>query len=177
MHDTFRTVYEEILAHRSQGAARKTPPEKDTLAFFTGASGRAEFPGLEILRASSRAAGVAKPKLFDYPNHLGFHFPKRDTRQSFPSLDELFLWLYHRSLRRLQLNAIRSDLQRIAVMPLHGNVAPADVEDIAEMFQALCKVEQETAARWKDADSDAGSFNSSPHGRITFTSRGCASVP
>ena len=158
MHDTFRTVYEEILAHRSQGAARKTPPEKDTLAFFTGASGRAEFPGLEILRASSRAAGVAKPKLFDHPNHLGFHFPKRDSRQSFPSLDELFLWLYHRSLRRLQLNAIRSDLQRIAVMLLHRNVAPADVEDIAEMFQALCKVEQETAARWEDADSSRRQF-------------------
>ena len=146
MHDTFRTVYEEILAIGVRAPRRKTPPEKDTLAFFTGASGRAEFPGLEIFRASSRAAGVANRSCSIDPNHLGFHFPKRDSRQSFPSLDELFLWLYHRSLRRLQLNAIRSDLQRIAVMLLHRNVAPADVEDIGEMFQALCKVEQETAS-------------------------------
>src|SRR4029077_18373413 len=59
VHDTFRTVYEEISSHRppklDDASAKNAASPTDTRAFFTGAAGKAEFAGLEILRAGSRA--------------------------------------------------------------------------------------------------------------------------
>jgi SIR2-like domain len=163
VHDTFRTVYEEILAQRpskpNDGVAEQAAPSNDTRAFFTGAAGKGEFAGLEILRAGSRAAGVVDPKLFDHPNYLGFHLDaKPGMKQSFPTLDELFLWIYHRSLRSLQLNAIRSDLCRIAVMLLHRNVAPADIDEIAATLKEQCRREIEAARKWNDSEVSRRQF-------------------
>ena len=50
VHDTFRTVYEEISAHRPRldvGSAENLASQTDTRAFFTGAAGKAEFAGLQ----------------------------------------------------------------------------------------------------------------------------------
>jgi SIR2-like domain len=163
VHDTFRTVYEEILAHKpskpDNGATPRAAPSNDTRAFFTGAAGKGEFAGLEILRAGSRAAGVVNPKLFDHPNYLGFHYnAKPGMRQSFPTLDELFLWIYHRSLRSLQLQAIRLDLCRIAVMLLHRNIAPADVDEIASAHEEQCRREIKAARQWNDSTESRRQF-------------------
>src|SRR5205085_8134594 len=49
VHDTFRTVYEEILAHRPPNADALPEETRDARAFFTGEAGKAEFAGLEIL--------------------------------------------------------------------------------------------------------------------------------
>jgi hypothetical protein len=164
VHDTFRTVYEEILANRPAGvpadsSAAPVPPEHDTLAFFTGAAGKGEFAGLEILRAGSRAAGIVDPPLFGHRNYLPFHFPvKPGEPQPFPTIDELFVWIYHRSLRRLQLNAIRSDLGRIALTLLRHRVAPADIEEIYQTFFERCRCEIEKAANWDETEGSRREF-------------------
>jgi hypothetical protein len=163
IHDTFRTVYEEILANRAATAAPgapavEIPPEKDTLAFFTGAAGKGEFAGLEILRAGSRAAGVNDPRLFGHPNYLAFQFRAEPGQpQLFPTMDELFVWIYHRSLRKMQLNAIRSDLRRIAVRLLR-RVAPAEIEEIEWKFLSLCEDENEKAAKWNQSEDSRRAF-------------------
>jgi len=175
VHDTFRTVYEEILAHRptpqspaklergeysSESASEKDAAEvRDTRAFFTGAAGQAEFAGLEILRAGSRAAGLTDPPLFGHPNYLPFHLRgEPGAPQLFPTLDELFVWIYHRTLRRLQRNAILSDLGRIAAMLLRRNVAPADVEEICSVFEEQCRDENDYARHWGESPGSRREF-------------------
>jgi len=153
VHDTFRTVYEEILAQRPPSAADGSPRpaglEQDARAFFTGEAGKAEFAGTEILRAGSRAAGFVDPPLYGHPNYLPFHYYGRQGADGpFPTLDEVFTWIYHRALRRMQASAIRSDLRRIAAMLLHRNVAPADIDDIARMFATQCERENTLARGW-----------------------------
>ena len=146
IHDTFRTVYEEILANRPDKDPEGAPAPDDTRAFFTGAAEKGEFAGLEILRAGSRAAGVKNPPLFGHKNYLPFYFTAEPGQeQKFPTMDELFLWIYHRTLRRLQLKAIGTDLCRVAALLLHRNVAPADVEAIRSAFEAQCKLEIDLA--------------------------------
>jgi hypothetical protein len=154
IHDTFRTVYEKISAHLpkpNDASAKDAARPPDTRAFFTGAAGKGEFAGLEILRAGSRAAGVSNPPLFGHANYLPFHFQaKQGDKQDFPTMDELFLWIYHRTLRRLQLNAIQSDLGRSAVTLLRRNIAPADIDEIRSAFERQCHCENELATRWND---------------------------
>jgi hypothetical protein len=164
IHDTFRTVYEEILANRSVGgsaiSAGKEPSEdQDTLAFFTGTAGSGEFAGLELLRAGSRAAGVQQPPLFDHSNYLPFWRLVKDAKpQPFPTMDELFVWIYHRTLRQLQLKAIRSDLARIGSTLLKRRVAPADVEAIREALNRRCIAENEIAAQWDESERSRREF-------------------
>jgi hypothetical protein len=153
VHDTFRTVYEEISAHRppklNDASAKDAASPTDTRAFFTGAAGKAEFPGLEILRAGSRAAGFTNPPLFGHANYLPFHFQvKQGDEQRFPTMDELFLWIYHRTMRRLQLDAIQSDLGRSAVTLLRRNVAPADIDEIRWAFEKQGLLENYLATQW-----------------------------
>jgi hypothetical protein len=163
VHDTFRTVYEEISAHRPfkvEGDAGPNPAEgTDTRAFFTGVAGKAEFAGLEILRAGSRAGGFDDPPLFGHKNYLPFHFQaKPGEAQPFPTMDELFVWIYHRTLRRMQWKAIRSDLARIAVTLLHRNVAPADVDGILGAFETQCRREETLATGWDDDERSRREF-------------------
>jgi hypothetical protein len=164
IHDTFRSVYEEIMASRSVGgsatSAGKEPDEdQETLAFFTGTAGSGEFAGLEILRAGSRAAGVRQPPLFGHANYLPFYrLDKEATPQPFPTMDELFVWIYHRSLRQLQLNAIRSDLARIGATLLRRRVAPADIDNIHEAFKRHCIAENKIAARWEESEQSRREF-------------------
>ena len=162
VHDTFRTVYEEISGHRpikvEDGSLPNPAGETDTRAFFTGVAGKAEFAGLEILRAGSRAAGF-DPPLFGHKNYLPFHFQgKTGEPQPFPTMDELFVWIYHQTLRRLQSKAIRSDLSRIAVTLLHRNVAPADVDAILTAFEAQCRREEALAKGWDKGERSRREF-------------------
>ena len=59
LHDTFRTVYEEIRA-QDRGRVSTQQPDK-VRAYFTGGATSREFYGIEILRAASRAAGIENP--------------------------------------------------------------------------------------------------------------------
>ena len=162
VHDTFRTVYEEISATRLPargGASMRQGASTDNRAFFTGRVGKAEFAGLEILRAASRAAGFADPPLFGHGNYMPVHFKAaRGEDQKFPTMDELFVWVYHRTLRRLQLNAIRSDLGRIAVTVLRHNVAPADLREIEAAFVRLYRDENLAARKWTDSGGSRDAF-------------------
>jgi SIR2-like protein len=93
IHDTFRTVYEEVASYRTANADAPAGPD-DAIhgararAFFTDREQVGSFHGLEILRAASTAAGDPSSDVTDHPNLLTFFLG--DTGQ-FPAIDELFV--------------------------------------------------------------------------------------
>ena len=93
IHDTFRTVYEEMArARRDHGGNRveKNSAKKAPAYFFASAADQS-FHGLAVLNAASEATGCDDVDLTEHPNYLRFHF--RGTG-GFPDIDELFRWLY-----------------------------------------------------------------------------------
>ncbi len=147
LHDTFRTVYEEMSRQRRLAAAGEPPNETDlerAPAFFLGISGRTEFHGQEILRAASRAVGVEDPPLHAHPNYLQF----RPEPDGFPRLDDLMLWLFHRVFRRRQQKMLRSDLRRVAAALLGHSCAETEVQQIEREFAGLCAAERSLAQNW-----------------------------
>ena len=117
IHDTFRTVYEEVGNYRARAAeehqpAATEPTHKDgrrARAFFTDRDGISGFHGLEILRAASLASGDPTPELTDHVNLLTFF----TDAARFPTLDETFTWIYHLAARELQAQALESEVGRI----------------------------------------------------------------
>ncbi len=147
IHDTFRSVYEEMARVRRQHEApseERCPEEAP--AFFFGLAGRTEFHGLEILRSASRVVGVATPPVTDHPNYLRFE----RRVEGFPVVDELLLWLYHRTFRRLQQQALEQDLQRVASLVLRRPVGERELGRVRERFSELTKAEVEAAQSWQD---------------------------
>ena len=168
IHDTFRTIYEEMAGYRMTqqlAAAPSTagpavvpmpgtglelalplasnremyaPPRgHDAPAFFFGAD--REFYGLEILRAASMAVGDRRPELTDHPNLLTF---QRGTvpplpMAPFPTLDEVFVWLYHLCARGLQAKALESQLQHTFYQLVGRRSPSAEAAAIVTGFKTL----------------------------------------
>src|SRR5262249_14929684 len=107
IHDTFRSVYEEMARYRArrlrqvrepqQPQQSQQPPlqpqrEQDLLpessgaAFYYGLADKSEFHALEVLRASSLAVGARRAELTSHPNMIGFHY---ESEPAFPNLDEV----------------------------------------------------------------------------------------
>jgi hypothetical protein len=145
IHDTFRTIYEEMAGYRlAAGSAaaglddRPSGTGEDAPAFFLGPD--REFHGLEILRAASMAVGDRRPELTDHPNLLGFCY---GSDAAFPTLDELYIGLYHECARRLQRQALQSQLLH-AYYQLVGRRGPAvEAEALIVHFAALCDRESQ----------------------------------
>jgi len=164
IHDTFRTIYEEMAGYRraarlaaaaapgagqplaappgtgleqalplaSNRVGAPPPGGQDAPAFFVGPD--REFHGLEILRAASMAAGDRRPEVTDHPNLLTFHY---GSAQRFPTLDELYVGLYHECARRLQGQALESQVQH-AYYQLVGHRCPAaEAASLLRNFHAL----------------------------------------
>src|SRR5919199_3563242 len=167
LHDTFRTVYEDMAARgisidaSAAGAPGAEPeaPGGRAPAFFFGLQGRREFHGMQILRAASQAGGDTDGLRADHPNYIGFQRKVADG--PFPTLDELMVWLYHLVLRRRQQQMLRSDLTRIATLLLEHAVPPAEVEAIQRRHLALCQAEIEQAMRWQEDRASRAAFNRS----------------
>jgi hypothetical protein len=145
IHDTFRTIYEEMagygLTGRAATADRDDQPSgsgENAPAFFLGPE--REFHGLEILRAASTAIGHRRPALTDHPNLLGFRY---GTDAAFPTLDELYIGLYHECARQLQRQSLHSQLLH-AYYQLVGRRGPAvEARALMARFDALCKCESQ----------------------------------
>lgn len=157
LHDTLRTVYEEMAATGERlGPAlrtRSTPERSDAPAFFLGRRNSAEFHALEVLRASSRAVGVADPELARHPNYLEFGLID-DAAECFPRVDELMGWLFHRVYRKRQAGAARSDLRSIATLVLGHPPRQVEVERVWENFDRILTSECGAAGGWLDTPSD-----------------------
>jgi len=166
VHDTFRTVYEEMarqneplaFAHvPTREAARGTVPGSRARAFFLDQEVQREFYALEILRSAGLAENDPSPDLSGHANLLTF-FTSRDT--VFPNLDELFLWLYHLVARDLQGCALVSQLPRLAVQ-LFGRPCPeSEARRIRESFAELRQRENDHASRVFEAGAKERSADS-----------------
>jgi SIR2-like domain len=163
IHDTFRSVYEEMAGYRSarrkegedENTHKQSFPEAQTeprapeasaraQAFFL--EGRPNFYGLEILRAASMAAGERQPELTRHPNLLSFLF---ENKPGFPHVDEMMAWTFHLVYRQLQSQALESDLARIAYQLL-GHPAPErEAKRIRQNFEQLLASERATGQSWK----------------------------
>ena len=110
VHDTFRTVYEEMAEEVRRAdpapspAPAARPPKNAPAYFFAPGADKREFYGLEILRAASTAVAADRAK-GDHPNYIRFNFR---GRPEFPNLDELFLLLQHSVFRRIQRSGLET---------------------------------------------------------------------
>lgn len=158
LHDTIRTVYEEMARRRGKlGKARGADTKEKVPAFFLGSIDKTEFHGMEILRAASRAVGD-DPGLTKHPNYLHFQFLSKLGESPFPHLDEVMRWLFHLVFRRRQAQALEGNLGRLATILL-GHPCP-EVERIAVLneFQALRHAEEEAAAKWSEKPAHRRQF-------------------
>lgn len=161
IHDTFRSVYEEMTRYRTlrtdalptepssatpPAAARAADPDAPVAtphggsanAFVLNVTGKREFHALEILRAASLAAGQRSPELTGHPNLLNFALTPDD---GYPTLDEMSSWLFHTAYRQLQRQAVAGELRRVAYQ-LFGNPVPeSDATIIEANFTRLIKAE------------------------------------
>jgi hypothetical protein len=151
IHDTFRTVYEDMERQQARisTAGMTAKQDEETLkgnrarAFFMDLEKKREFHGLELLRSASAAAEDPSVELTDHPNLLTFH---GGDEQVFPNLDEVFLWLYHVTVRELQFQALTSELRRLRYQ-LFGRPCPEDeATAILEAFSELRKTERVQAS-------------------------------
>lgn len=146
LHDTIRNAYEE-MARRAPRVSKGTAPSCTSApAFFLGTPGSKEFYGLEVLRAASRAAGVAAPPLTDHPNYLRFEFAGGGN---FADPDDFFIWLFHLVFRQRQLEALKAELGGIVTFLLGHPVPGQEVEGVVKQFEELVKAEQDVACTWE----------------------------
>jgi len=169
VHDTFRTVYEEMARIRQSDAgvtsalaAVRTPPATNgsnersnpgpgkAPAFFLDVIDpeypeKTPFHALEVLNAASDAVGAPRERFGDHPNVVRFH---RRNRQEFPNLDEVCRWLFHLVLRFRQRECLRNELQR-TLTALHGRSRPeVELRRVQRNFHLLVALERGTAPHW-----------------------------
>jgi hypothetical protein len=150
IHDTFRTVYEEMgNARRSDrlGSGVLRTPAQAPAFFFAPGRDKSEFYGMEVLRAASGAVGARLP-LASHPNYVRFNLR---SDQAFPHLDELFLWLFHTVFRLRQKECLKNELQGVVTLLL-GHPCPAEeLEYVRREFAEQCKGEQRRANGWNSS--------------------------
>jgi hypothetical protein len=183
LHDAFRTAFEEIATVNARtgafdqvragsvaagaGAALEASLAQvdsttaDQLAqraraFFLGGPGALEFDALEVLRAASRAEGIAHPAQTHHPNYLQFHF---EGSNGFPGLDQTLRWLWHRSLRIRQEQCVEFDLRRVASNLLGHGCPERERLRVLERLRELAAGETEAALGWERHAPTDGEFD------------------
>ena len=171
LHDTFRTVYEEMS--RQWGAAPRAapvgvptpktsdpipsktpqssdqpiasppPPGANARAFFFDLEEKRDFHGLAVLHAAGVAAGDLTSDPTYHPNLITYF--KNVEPHLFPTVDEAFVWLYHLTIRELQARTLLKELPRLAYQLFGHPPAPADVTSIDEAFKGLMAAEHKQA--------------------------------
>jgi len=145
LHATFREVYDEMAEARRRAASPGRGSAKDAPIFFFAMKGKREFHSFEILRAATEARGDPPGRLVEHPNHV-----EGDVKGGFPSMDDHFRWLAHRTLRTVQLQALRTRLRRLASR-LIGHPCPDDeYREIVRRFRALVAAERSFVRRSAD---------------------------
>ncbi len=145
IHDTLRTVYEEMAGRRDADAPKHT----GSRAFFFGNAGRTEFHAMEILRAAQAAAGQDTQGI-DQPNLIGVTFEPA----GFPRYDDVLLWLYHLVARGQQQEALWTALGEVAD-DLLGHQADPDFHTapVQDAFEELVTAEQAQWKAWEAGDA------------------------
>lgn len=149
LHNTFRQVYEEMAQRRKDLGGTACPNAEEAPAYFFGLDGRQEFHGMEILRAATQAVGEENPGLIGHPNYIQFYL-RNDKEQRFPNLDEILLWLSHRTFRRRQAQSLLSDLGRITTLLLGRPRREVELEAFRKNFQELVENENRIAQSWTE---------------------------
>jgi hypothetical protein len=147
LHDTFRTVYEEMARQqhttRSVGPAVPKNAGKNARAFFFDLEEKRDFHGLAVLHAAGMAAGDPADDPTDHPNLITYF---RDAEPHlFPTADEAFIWLHHLTVRELQARVLPAELPRLAYQLFGHPAAPADVDAIVQEFTRLREAEHRQA--------------------------------
>jgi hypothetical protein len=156
IHDTFRTVYEEMGRTKRPGlpapregypAKANSLPASNAPAFFFAADANSarEFHGMAVLQAASEAIGAPRPPFGEHPNYLRFNF--RDTGK-FPNFDELMRWLFHLTMRIRQEECLASDLRRITTLLLGAPRPETELAAVNASFRDICKQERSHAESW-----------------------------
>ena len=160
IHDTFRSVYEEMARYRArrhrlkaEEAPQGDPPVPESgNAFYYGAASKREFHALEMLRASSVAVGASRLPLTSHPNLIPFHF---EPGSDFPTLDEVMQWTYHAAYRKLQTEALTAELRRVFYQLFAKPCPDTDWLAIIASFAQLVEDEGRRADRHEQAVRDA----------------------
>lgn len=171
VHDTFRTVYEEMARIRRAdrmvapqssaaptlgGIAKPEPGPEAAPAFFfdviqPSTANKKPFHALEVLNAASDAVGVPRGDFGRHPNFLRFH--GRGSPE-FPNLDEICRWLFHLVLRFRQKECLANDLQR-TLTALHGRARPeVEIRAAQRLFGSLVRRELRTSTAWSKSPID-----------------------
>jgi hypothetical protein len=167
IHDTFRTVYEEMAQRRNRSKKKEETKKPETApAYFFGLSDKKEFHALEILRAASAAAGCRQSSLVEHPNSVPF-YSSGDEERRFPNLDETMLWLFHLTFRQQQKRALQEGLRRTSWLLLGHPGAPAELKAIEQGFENLCASERQAAQSWTEKAACRESFTR----RVGWTTR------
>jgi hypothetical protein len=145
IHDTFRTVYEEMARVRAAASGEKARLAHEAPAFFF-AIRQQEFHGMAILNAASAAIGAEPDQFGTHPNYVSFH---RRDRPEFPNFDEVMRWLFHLTFRKRQEECLDTDLRRISTLLLGGAKPEAELAAIRAAFRDLFRVERFVASRWR----------------------------
>jgi hypothetical protein len=142
IHDTFRTVYEDVARHVSRQPRAEPPPMVDgaaphpkgarARAFFADLNNAGSFHGIEILRSASLASGESSPDVTSHPNLLTYHIGG-----AFPSVDDTLRWIYHLCARELQAQALRSEVSRLSYQLFGKRRADEEASRIVDAFQHL----------------------------------------
>ncbi len=134
---------------------KKSHIKAETPAFFFGLSQKKEFHGMEILRAASKAVGIEPYEITNHANYLQFHIEK----DKFPNLDELMLWLYHLTCRKIQYQCLENNIQQISMYLLDHPCPLRELEIIKGEFELLFRKEKECAAAWDDKPQNRDSLS------------------
>jgi len=143
IHDTFRSVYEEMARYRWQQDANGSQDRTRANAFATGSAGKRDFHILELLRAATTAAGVRPGDPTYHPNFLGIQF---GSSKPMPRLDELMEWIFHSTYRKLQAQALQSEIWRVTRQLFDEPKRAAEVESVIESFRRLLNKEEEQSS-------------------------------
>lgn len=189
IHDTFRTVYEEMtdvmrrsalathalglmgdsglntgsqassVASSASGARAIRGAEAAPAYFFAPGTDKREFHGIEILQAASAAVAAQRAKL-DHPNYIRFHYR---GQPDYPNIDELFVLLQHGVLRRIQRRCLKDQLRRTAATLLGSPRRSDELEQVLNHFEKLLESEKRLRGTWQGAE---GASNRHQHARL-----------
>jgi hypothetical protein len=169
IHDTFRTVYEEMARIRAPRVDSggdipplnsKTPEHAPAFFFAPAGGGAREFYGMAVLQAATAAVGAPLPEPgAEHPNYLPFHFR---SAPEFPNFDETLRWLFHLTLRARQKECLKSDLRRITTLLLGGPRPESELTAVQGAFEASYQLELQAAKGWGNGSGseDSGSEDS-----------------
>ncbi|MBI1312317.1 hypothetical protein GC176_13590 [bacterium] len=156
IHDTFRSVYEDMADRRANGddtTARGLPDRPDEIAklapaFLMDLIGKNEFHGMEILRSASRSVGERLPRLSQHPNQFSFQMENRGRAGGgTPTLDELQEWIFRCAMRKQQRQILKMHLWSVTRTIWHGPQPVEEIQDVITTFDEMVDAEQNAASR------------------------------